>query len=476
MQPDPTAIYSTQGQWNDEVETILTTIGQISMNAWSQATDVPPVSRHSFVMAQLAETQNFLVRIPDEVYNSVFAEIADGVNGGESKEQIADRVDLVLDYTASERWPNRARVIAQTETTRAYGAGTLAAGLEQSRVTGRLLRKRWLCLTPDHVVTAAEVRWAARRWYEGEVITTTTSNKARVTMTPEHEVLTKRGWVEAKYLNLSDKIAYISLIDTDRTPQVERGNPCLGECVDSLLDLGGPATTGRPWGMWRRMDLNGDKFTAEYVYVVSTDCDLLFGLETMEQEPFKNFTLKSSDKTLAALVTDSLPVANHLRMLDPLVDFRKEASPLFLDLWRLQGNSEESSFAPGPQGNFGFPEDPCDGGAGRADHETDSPDGMSSFIKFTDVMSIEIGSFSGHVYDLSTECHWFAANGLIVHNSEHDSRVRASHREVDGEVRDLGMPYYVDGAPLQFPGDPIGPPESVINCRCDLVILNEEGR
>lgn len=143
MQPDPTAIYSTQGQWDGEVDTILTTIGQIAMNAWSQATDVPPVSRHSFVMAQLAETQNFLVRIPDEVYNLVFAEITDGVNGGEAKEQIADRVDHVLDYTDSERWPNRARVIAQTETTRAYGAGTLAAGLEQSRVTGRLLRKRW---------------------------------------------------------------------------------------------------------------------------------------------------------------------------------------------------------------------------------------------------------------------------------------------------------------------------------------------
>lgn len=204
MQPDPTAIYSTQGQWNDEVETILTTIGRISMNAWSEATDVPAVSRHSFVMAQLAETQNFLVRIPDEVYNLIFAEITGGVNSGESKEQIAQRVDRVLTYTESERWPNRARVIAQTETTRAYGAGTLAAGLEQSRVTGRLLRKRW--------------------------------------------------------------------------------------------------------------------------------------------------------------------------------------------------------------------------------------------------------------------------------DTEHDSRVRSSHREVDGQVRDLGMPFYVDGFPLQFPGDPIGPPETVINCRCDLVIMNEEGR
>jgi uncharacterized protein with gpF-like domain len=203
LQPDPTAIYSTQSQWNDEAETILSTIGQIGLNAWSQATNVPPVSRHAFVVSQLAETQNFLVRIPDEVYNLVFAEITDGVNAGESKEQIAERVDRVLTYTDSERWPNRASVIAQTETTRAYGAGTLAAGLEQSRITGRLLRKRW---------------------------------------------------------------------DTER-----------------------------------------------------------------------------------------------------------------------------------------------------------------------------------------------------------DSRVRASHRAVDGEVRDLGMPFYVDGFPIQFPGDPIGPPESVINCRCDLVILNEEG-
>jgi len=143
LQPDPTAIYSTQGDWNDEVDTILTMIGQISLHAWSEASDVPPVSRHSFVMAQLAETQNMLVRIPDEVYNLIFAEITDGVNGGQTKEQIAERVDRVLSWTGSERWPNRAHVIAQTETTRAYGAGTLAAGLEQSRVTGRLLRKVW---------------------------------------------------------------------------------------------------------------------------------------------------------------------------------------------------------------------------------------------------------------------------------------------------------------------------------------------
>lgn len=151
MMPDPTAIYSTQQDWDSEVDTILTTIGQIGMNAWSQATDVPPVSRHAFVVSQLAQTQNLLVRIPDEVYNLVFAEITDGVNGGETVEQVADRVDRILTFTNSERWVNRAKTIAMTETTRAYAAGTLAAGMEQSRVSGKLLQKQWQTESDERV-------------------------------------------------------------------------------------------------------------------------------------------------------------------------------------------------------------------------------------------------------------------------------------------------------------------------------------
>lgn len=147
MQPDPIAVYAVP--W--ETDTILTEIGKISMNAWSQATDVPPVSRHAFVMAQLAQTENFLVRMPDETYNLIFAAMTDAVNGGGDTQAVADAVDKVLTWTNSEYWPHRARVIAITETTRAYGAGTLAAGMEQSRVTGKLLRKRWLNETDTRV-------------------------------------------------------------------------------------------------------------------------------------------------------------------------------------------------------------------------------------------------------------------------------------------------------------------------------------
>lgn len=143
IRPDPSGVFQVQGAWNIEVDTIMTNIGKIAMGAWSEATDVPPVSRHSFVMSQLAQTQNFLVQIPDEVYNLIFAEITDAVNAGEDVDDVGRRVERVLEYSGSERWPSRARTIAQTEVTRAYGAGSIAGGIEQSRVTGRMLRKRW---------------------------------------------------------------------------------------------------------------------------------------------------------------------------------------------------------------------------------------------------------------------------------------------------------------------------------------------
>lgn len=142
VSPDPSGVYTVP--WDPEVDTILTEIGKISLHAWSQATDVPPVSRHAFVMSQLAQTRNFLVRIPDETYNLIFAAITDAINGGGNQEAVAQSVQEVLTWTGSEYWPHRARVIAITETTRAYGAGTLAAGMEQSRVTGKLIQKRWV--------------------------------------------------------------------------------------------------------------------------------------------------------------------------------------------------------------------------------------------------------------------------------------------------------------------------------------------
>lgn len=50
--------------------------------------------------------------------------------------------------------------------------------------------------------------------------------------------------------------------------------------------------------------------------------------------------------------------------------------------------------------------------------------------------------------------------------STDDSRRRASHREANGQRREMDEPFLVGGVSLMYPGDPAGPAKEVINCRC----------
>lgn len=49
-----------------------------------------------------------------------------------------------------------------------------------------------------------------------------------------------------------------------------------------------------------------------------------------------------------------------------------------------------------------------------------------------------------------------------------DDRTRSSHKHLDGEIRDLDKPY---SNGLMFPGDPSGPADEVINCRCKQITV-----
>ena len=53
-------------------------------------------------------------------------------------------------------------------------------------------------------------------------------------------------------------------------------------------------------------------------------------------------------------------------------------------------------------------------------------------------------------------------------NTSGDEKVRAAHRRVDGREVKSGTAFKVGSSLLQYPGDPAGAPEDVINCRCFL--------
>ncbi len=55
----------------------------------------------------------------------------------------------------------------------------------------------------------------------------------------------------------------------------------------------------------------------------------------------------------------------------------------------------------------------------------------------------------------------------FVWHATQDDRTRDSHAEMDGQEVAMGESFITgNGNALEFPGDPNGPPEEVINCRC----------
>lgn len=146
VKPDPTAVWALTGEWQKIADHIaydhLAAVADSGGSDTSHGRD--RVSGNSFVQAQLARTHNLLMRVPDDVYNLVFAEISDGVNAGESNREISERVEKVLSDTGSETWRNRAMTIARTETIRAYNAGAMGSGLRAQELEQAPMIKEWL--------------------------------------------------------------------------------------------------------------------------------------------------------------------------------------------------------------------------------------------------------------------------------------------------------------------------------------------
>jgi len=68
----------------------------------------------------------------------------------------------------------------------------------------------------------------------------------------------------------------------------------------------------------------------------------------------------------------------------------------------------------------------------------------------------------------------YRQSGVVIRKgwlSSHDSKVRDSHRALDGQEVPLEARFSNN---LKYPGDPDGPPEEIISCRCSIYPVVEE--
>ncbi len=68
-------------------------------------------------------------------------------------------------------------------------------------------------------------------------------------------------------------------------------------------------------------------------------------------------------------------------------------------------------------------------------------------------------------YGLGLVKQWVATN---------DARTRESHRNANGQERDMAEDFLIDGVPMNYAGDPKGGAKNVVNCRCVIIYKDKE--
>jgi F like protein len=143
-QPDPSAVLGRRSEWNREVANLMPSLEEIAAAGWADGSGRPFVDTSTFIMADLARAQNFLRNVANEVYALLVSEMIEGQQAGEGVNELRTRIERVLDLTGTNRWANRAHVIATTETTRAWSAGVYASALYYEPATGVGWVKIWV--------------------------------------------------------------------------------------------------------------------------------------------------------------------------------------------------------------------------------------------------------------------------------------------------------------------------------------------
>jgi hypothetical protein len=386
---------------------------------------------------------------------------------------IADVVKAIeVAFDAAEEHANAVAI------SQAVGSANQAQ-IEMVRKLGIKGKKVWFCLAADTPVQAVGVTHAARRWFSGEMVelrlagsTCRFGNPGSpdrfLTITPNHPVLTDRGWVEAGELDEGDR-----LIRRPPFKIVAVGQPDVEHRPPAIVEVFQAATETTHLGCQRMMgvpvDFDGHRFDGD-VDVVRTDGDLPPGIHPSFAEPADEQVFTLTDEQLATLTQEGTFFEERRGDFLALVGRYGGGNTASNNLFRIAGSSQHPSFGLSSQRDSEVGQGGPDGGLGHLEVDGELASRFAAQVTLDEVVGVRRIPFSGHVYDLSTSSHWFLANGYVIHNSAMDERVRPQHRTpVHGQRRDIDEPFKVDGVDMDYPGDRSAPIGLWVNCRCVIL-------
>lgn len=321
------------------------------------------------------------------------------------------------------------------------------------------------CVLPGTKLGSVDANALLRREFKGIVVDITTSSGRNLTVTPNHPILTVNGWVKAERIKNGDTL--LCRCDSDRdafsVPDVDNRPSSAQEIFEALRLLDAAYPVGVEVSS---VDFDGESVSNSDVEVIDVNRLLEghivpFGHESFGDESFSVGALFERCKRLNGAGaanfgdgTHSLPSCGVMRGLCLSCPVLRghlggadetslgtaapmNASIVEPSVYNMPGDTISvgqlqdalsalvSLYDAGRCGDslrmtldaaalHGF----IDLIAGNSELVTDFSGGHSGGIEFDDVAIVTTRQFSGHVYNLSTDGHWYFANDIIVHNCD----------------------------------------------------------
>jgi HK97 family phage portal protein len=394
-------------------------------------------------------------RISDTRTESIMASITQGTKRGESISEIITRVAKELgDFAATN---GKAETIARTETLTAVSIGQGAA-LKNAQKVIPGLRKAWLNagdarVRDSHVELQAEtvaaeddfsngLRWprdiggpanevincfpagtnvealgmekSFQRFYRGPMVTVKFKSGKQLTATPNHPVLSDKGWIGLGSLSEGSKVFKTGGFDTAATTQrdVNHIKSGIDQVFSSMLK-----SSFAPMRVdGGRADFHRDGSTHD-VNIVGVPDSLKNGIETKSFQVGMDFSLAESnfahgdrpslggDKQSFGGVGATHPGISSANLGQSLLPIHSAPFEKF---------SLGSSALSEPT----FIQTSQDGSSRDIKHPADLRDGeLLLEVELDDVVSVDVrSSFEGHVYNLQTVGGYYIAEGFVSHN------------------------------------------------------------
>ncbi len=326
------------------------------------------------------------------------------------------------------------------------------------------------CVTGSTLVDGPSTEAALRRWYEGEVVVIRTTDGDELTITSNHPVLTRKGWVAAGELNVGQQVVKRARPERDEVLVPDKQErPTRIEDVWSALRVNGFVAVPVA-----AEDFHGDGAGSDGdVYIVGADRFLLHEGDAAALQPDSQVVdasargaaipdlLPASCSLAPCFVGDGFAAGRFVRgsylgcsgfrghpggagqasgavaatldvgLAEPAL-YDVTCNAVLLRQGQLGDPREVGSHQPWRRGLFDT------GGAIGSGPRFDPPTleteaerlrvyadlgrrlckRLAGQIEFNTVVQLERVKFAGHVYNLQTTEGWYSANGLIVSNCD----------------------------------------------------------